>query len=151
MYAFARPFVNAQKSVAVARLAGCVLAGGMATACVGNPFSDVHVDPRSPIAGEVVKTARLNTDYPTFSEIPPVPKDIRPARLYGVQAAAADREREALERATAPDTWTLQATETFAGQVRQAAGPEAPVTPMQSEAFAQELRKRATPPPPPKR
>ena len=57
--------------------------------------------------------------------------------------------------AAPPNTWTLQGGETtnaFASQGRTAAGPElAPTDPAVTEAFARELRKRATPPPPPKR
>jgi hypothetical protein len=127
----------------------------LVTACVGDVLSDTKVDPASPVAAEVAKLARENKDYPKFSEIPPVPTDIRPARMYGIAAAETIAVREEIIRKTAPETWTLQggeATNAFASQARAAAGPEfTPVDPAMTEAFAQELRRRATPPPPPKR
>ena len=58
-----------------------------------------------------------------------------------------------VERNTAPNTWTLSGTERFVTRARSQAGPdigvEASTTPS-SEAFAKELRERATPPPPPR-
>jgi hypothetical protein len=55
----------------------------------------------------------------------------------------------ALERDTAPDTWTLNATDAFVEKARRDAGPQIePPKPGDAEAFARELRERATPPPP---
>jgi hypothetical protein len=74
---------------------------------------------------------------------------------FGVAANETTKTRDAIIRATEPNTWTLssgEATTAFAGQARTAAGPEiAPSDPAVTEAFARELRRRATPPPPPKR
>lgn len=138
------------------RLAAQLLAGaGVCAAlggCVGNPFEDAKVDPRSPVAAEVAKSVRPDAAYPTFASIPPIPKDVRPHRQYGKAAAKIEQTRAELERATADDTWTLNNTETFAAGARSAAGPElAPGTQADTEAFAKDLRKRATPPPPTKR
>jgi hypothetical protein len=127
----------------------------MVTACVGDVLSDTSIDPSSPVAAEVGKLARDNKDFPKFSEIPPVPTDVRPARMYGIAAAETVAVRDEIMRKTAPETWTLQggeATSAFAGEARAEAGPEfKPVDPAMTEAFARELRRRATPPPPPKR
>ena len=75
-------------------------------------------------------------------------------RKFGVAAAETVGVRDDVIAKTDPNTWTLKEgeTTTFAGQGRTAAGPElAPSDPTATEAFARELRKRATPPPPPKR
>ena len=119
---------------------------------MSDPFESAKVDPKSPIAGEVAKTAALAGAYPTFNAIPDVPKDIRPMPQFGQAARQTEMAVADIERATAPDTWTLKETDRFAGGALAAAGPDLPpVDPAASDAFAQELRKRATPPPPPKR
>jgi hypothetical protein len=76
-------------------------------------------------------------------------------KQFGVAAAETTKVRDEIIRATEPNTWTLQggdATNSFAGEARTAAGPDLqPTDPATTEAFARELRRRATPPPPPKR
>jgi len=132
----------------LAGLSACALTSG----CMGNPFEDAKVDPRSPIAAEVAQVARENRAYPTFASIPPMPADVRPARQYGQQAAAIQSAAADLERRTAPDTWTLGNTEAFAAQGRAAVGQEPPPRAEGSTAaFAESQRKRATPPPSPSR
>jgi hypothetical protein len=119
---------------------------------MSDPFARAQVDPKSPIAGEVAKAATLKSAYPTFEGIPEVPKDIRSKTQFGQEARQTETAAADIARATAPDTWTLQATDAFAASARAAVGPDlAAVDPAASDAFAQELRKRATPPPPPKR
>ena len=150
MNASPRLFVNVRQWPLAATLLACACA--MLAGCVGNPFEDAAVDPHSPIAAEVAKSVRPGAAYPTFASIPPVPKDVRRNRQYGVAAAEIDASAVALERATADDTWTLQDTDSFAVTARAAAGPDiAPAQAADTEAFARELRKRATPPPSPKR
>jgi hypothetical protein len=123
---------------------GCLLLG----ACVGNPFEDAKVDPRSPIAGEVAKTVRPDAPYPSFAAIPAVPKDVRPRRQYGQAATQIDTAAAQLERATAPGTWTLERTDSFTAAAQAAAGPQLDAPqPADTEAYAAALRKRATPPP----
>ena len=155
MKAPARLFVNARHSRAAARLLACAGACLLTAACVGCGLSDTRIDPQSPVAADAAKLARSNKDFPRFSEIPPVPTDVRPPRMFGMAAAETVRVRDDIIRKTEPNTWTLQGGETtnaFASQGRTAAGPElAPTDPAVTEAFARELRKRATPPPPPKR
>jgi len=142
-------FVNVPRLAAAARL--LAVAGGCALtcACVGNPFADARVDPRSPVAAEVASAVHPDARYPTFRGIPPKPKDLRPHRQYGVQAAQIEREAADLVAATADDTWTLNNTETFAAQARADAGPLlTPAQPGDTAAFAKDLKARATPPPP---
>lgn len=139
-----------------ARLTACAAMCVMTSACAGVGLSDTKIDPASPVAGDVGKMVKANAAFPKFSQIPPVPKDVRPPKAFGVAAAETVKVRDEIVAATEPNTWTLQgggeATSAFAGQARAAAGPElAPTDPATTEAFAKELRKRATPPPPPKR
>jgi hypothetical protein len=149
MNASARLFLNLHQSAAVASLAGAALLLG---GCVGNPFADAQIDPGSPIAAEAARTARMNTDFPSFSEIPAQPNDVRPLRLFGAAAREVELARAKLERETAPETWTLNNTEAFAKTAQTAAGPEGGAqSRTDTDAFADILRKRATPPPPPKR
>lgn len=130
---------------AVALISGCMLLG----ACVGNPFKDAAVDPASPVAADVARLTRGNAEFPTFADIPKSPKDMRPIARYGRDAQALLNAGAALERDTAPETWTLQATDAFVEKALRDAGPQIePPKPGDAEAFARELRERATPPPP---
>ncbi|HEY8004326.1 MAG TPA: hypothetical protein VIE16_08865 [Phenylobacterium sp.] len=144
--------MNVRRPRAAARLLASAGACALLAACVGNPFEDAKVDPRSPVAGEVAKAVRPDAAYPTFASIPPVPKDVRPHRQYGQAADTIEQARTDLEHATADNTWTLNDTEAFAARARADAGPDlgAPQA-SDTEAFAKAQRKRATPPPPPKR
>jgi hypothetical protein len=152
MHVRSSPFVNVRNLRPAARLLASAGACALLAACVGNPFEDAKVDPRSPVAAEVTKAVRPDAAYPTFASIPPAPKDVRPHKQYGQAANTIEQAKTDLERATADDTWTLNDTEAFAAQARAAAGPELG-TPQASDAedFAKAQRKRATPPPPPKR
>jgi hypothetical protein len=148
--------VNARHSRTAARavLSRFLVMGGacgLMSACV-HPFRDAPVDPRSPIAAEVAKTVRPGAPYPTFAAFPKIPTDIRPHKQYGQAAAKIEADAQALKTATADDTWTLAGTDTFAAKVRTDAGPVLPpVTPGDTEAFANDQKARATPPPPVKR
>jgi hypothetical protein len=146
----ARKNIHVRQSATAAAILG---AGGLMAACVGNPLAEAQVNPASPVAAEVAKAAHANPDFPSFNEIPPVPNDVRPLRLYGQEANDLKLAAAELERATAPGTWALTGdTEAFAARARTEVGPDLPAAnPADTEAYANELRKRATPPPPPKR
>lgn len=116
--------------------------------CIGNPFQDAKVDPASPVAADVARMTRQSSDYPSFSEIPAAPSDIRPLALYGRASSELKMAGERLVRETAPETWILQGTEAFADEARRRTPDLPPVDPAAAEAFARELRERATPPPP---
>jgi hypothetical protein len=121
----------------------------MLSACLGNPFKSAQVDPSSPVAPDVARLTRQDTRFPKFSSIPNPPADVRPLAQYGRQANGILAAGQALETATAPGTWTLQGTEDFAAEARREAGPQyEPPAAGDAEAFAKELRERATPPPP---
>jgi hypothetical protein len=142
-------FVNVHRTRRAARLLVGVGACAVLCGCMGNPFKDAKVDPRSPIAEEVAKSVRRDAPYPTFASIPPVPKDIRPHKQYGQAAAQIEKTRDELALATADNTWTLSNTEIFAAEVKSGAGPDvAAAQQSDTDAFARDQRKRATPPPP---
>lgn len=124
----------------------------MLSGCIGNPFGSAQIDPRSPVAGEAAKALHSRGAFPKFADIPHRPSDVRPRAQYGAQAAQVEATRQTLEAATAPSTWTLTQTDSFEARAQQAAGPATPPgDPAMTAAFANALRKRATPPPPPKR
>lgn len=151
MNALDRKLLNAGKGTIAARVLWVASVAALAAGCAG-PFASVKVDPSSPVAGEVAKLARADRDYPKFNEIPPAPTDVRPARIYGERAQALEAAGAQLDAATAPGTWTLDATSSFAAKARKDAGPalDAPAN-ADTEAFANSVRKRATPPPPAQR
>ncbi len=97
--------------------------------------------------------ARASTDYPSFSEIPALPADQRPLREFGRAADQLELAAAELDRDTAPGTWTLTGTERFVSraQAQVAPGGDSDVsTTAASEAFARQIRERATPPPLPR-
>lgn len=137
------PMANIVRASAVAVV--CVTLSG----CVGNPFADAKVDPASPVAKDVTALTSAHAEFPKFASIPRKPDDLRPPARYGKEAASLELAAAQLIRDTAPETWTLQATDAFADTARRDAGPElAPPTAGDAEAFARSLRERATPPPP---
>ncbi|MDP3852673.1 hypothetical protein [Phenylobacterium sp.] len=131
----------------------CVCAAALLSGCVGNPFLTSAVDPASPVAADVATMARAGTDYPTFAEIPPLPANARPLREYGRAADQLELASAKLQRETAPGTWTLTGTQAFVNRAQTIVGPagddDASATEA-SEAFARQIRERATPPPLPR-
>ena len=131
------------------RLLAIVAGGASLCACITTPYEDAKIDPTSPVAADVARMTGAKARFPTFAGIPKAPNDIRPVAQYGRDAKSILAAGAALERATAPDTWTLQGTDDFAEQARRDAGPQIdPPKPGDAEAFARALRERATPPPP---
>ena len=149
MNALDRKFMDAGKSMNAARFLGVVAAAALLSGCIGNPIASAKVDPKSPIAAEVAKLSQQDKDYPSFNEIPPIPTDLRPLQVYGERAGKVLTARNQLQAATADHTWTLGNTAGFAARARRDAGPDVgPPTAAETEAFANSVRKRATPPPP---
>lgn len=126
----------------------------MLAGCMGsNPFARAQVDPASPVAAEVTRVAKTRGEFPKFTDIPPVPTDQRPARAFGVQADQLETAAAKLERETADSTWTLSNTQAFATRAQREAGPAATSDESSraaAEAFAKQIRERATPPPSPR-
>jgi hypothetical protein len=135
------------------RLLACAGAAAMLAACGSSPFATAPVDPASPVAAEVASMAKTHGPYPKFSDIPPVPSDQRPVRAFGREADKLETAAAKLERETAPGTWTLDQTAAFAARAQRDAGPAVAVDPASraaTEAFARQIRERATPPPSPR-
>lgn len=129
------------------------------TACAGfeqfEPGAGVAIDAQSPAAAAVQAEAAKPRAWPTFADIPPPPADVRDAA--GWREAVVDQEAEGTytARNAAEDTWSLTATESFAARAKaevDAVSVHAPTDAeiAESEAYARALRKRATPPPPPR-
>jgi hypothetical protein len=149
MNAHDRIFMTAAKSTMAARFMGVAAAAALLSGCAGFRVASVKVDPNSPVAAEVSRVAGAEKTYPQFSDIPPAPTDVRPVRLYGQRAAQLEDARSQLDAATAPSTWTLNNTQGFTARARNQVGPDYnAATASQAEAFANTVRKRATPPPP---
>jgi len=149
MNALLRLFVNRPTQRALACVCGAALLSG----CVASPFATTQVDPASPVAADVARMARASADYPSFSEIPPLPADQRPLREFGRAADQLETASAKLDRETAPNTWTLTGTEGFVSRAQAQVAPggdsDASAT-AASEAFARQIRERATPPPLPR-
>ena len=152
MNAPARLFMNRSQIPTAISLLGCVAGCALTAACVSDPTSRAKVDATSPIAAELARIDRIPTVMPKFTDIPPVPAGLRPKAAYGAAARETQLAVAQMERATAPETWTLKNSDAFVGAARAAVGPDlAPADPSATDAFAQAQRRRATPPPPPKR
>ena len=131
-------------------LAGCTLPSRMAG------LSEAPVDPSSPVAQDVIRASRHPGPYPRFADIPATPTDLRPATGWRdaiqnmqQQQATLGAQIAALPP-VAPDT-----SEAYAAETRGRLGPAPsevapPDARQQTEAEAQALRERATPPSPPR-
>ena len=130
-----------------APLALALLISGCATS-QGGPAPETAA-----AAAEVSAIAEAPRAYPRFSDIPALPEDARPLAVWGQIASDVLAGGSDLVRDTSEETWTLRDTESFASEARLDAGPPASVISATgaAEAFAREVRKRATPPPPPVR
>jgi hypothetical protein len=150
MNALGSKFMNVGRSSAAAPLLGVVAAATLLSGCAAFGVASVQVDPSSPVAPEVAQVARSAKGYPKFSDIPPVPTDLRAPKVYGQRAQQLEAARAQLDAATAPGSWTLGNTQGFVAGARTEAGPNytPPAGSSDTEAFANTIRKRATPPPP---
>ena len=136
-------------------LRGAALTGAFVglAACV-SPFTPPPADPSSPVAAAANAAAKdsKRASKPAFTDIPPIPTDVRTPvqfkKAVGAEKLAADQ----LKRDTAPGTWTLSNTEAYASKARGVAKVPAPAAPTDAdraatEAFAKAARERATAPP----
>lgn len=122
-----------------------------ATACA-SPFKTAPVDPSSPVAAAVASAAKTKGTRRKLSEIPAIPSDIPTADQIRAAVAQQQAAGEALTRATAPSTWELKDTESYASKARRDANPPAFDAPTEAdrantEAFARAARGRASAPP----
>ena len=149
-----RLFAKASFKTSTRGLMLCVCASLSLAGCANyNPLATAPIDPTSPVAEDVARLGRVDAPFPTFADIPPKPTDERPVAAWGKEARQLQTAASALERQTAPNTWTLNGTERFQARALAEAGPaneSAASSTAATEAFAQQLRERATPPPSPR-
>ena len=138
-------------SIPVRGLVGAPLA--LALLLVGCASGPAAGPPPSAAMTEARALAAAAKSYPRFSDIPVLPADERPLAAWGRAAGEVLAEGAALVRDGAEDTWTLRQTDAFAAQTSLESGPAAPSVSATAaaDAFARDVRKRATPPPPPPR
>lgn len=130
-------------------LSGCAVIGGLLAGCVGDPVRSARINPASPIAAEATQMVRSNRHWPSFSQIPPAPTDVRAPQAFGVAASDIQSAGERLEKETGPDSWSLTGTDRFAARANAQASDDS-VESRDTDAFARSARERATPPPPPR-
>ena len=115
-------------------------------------FHAAAVDPASPVYKDVMEASRHPGPYPKFSDIPEIPADVRPAPAWAVAVADVKADKARLENGVAALPAPPADTDAFAAASRdQAHAPDVQApsdeTAAQSQAYAQSLRARATPPP----
>jgi len=153
MNASLRLFVIGGHALRTGGLIGCLVAGAGVAGCA-SPFAPAPIDKASAAAPEITALAHSSKPFPTFSQIPAAPSDVRADRAWGKAAADLEAQSAELSRATAPGTWSLNGTSGFAQKAQADAGPGVTgpeSTTADTEAFAKQARARATPPPPPKK
>ena len=131
---------------AATSLAGCQLPSQVAG------FRTAAVDPASPVYQDVMQATRNPGPYPKFSDIPKIPKDVRPAAAWAVAVADVRHDKARLDEGVAALPPAATDTESFAANARgEAKEPTAEAPPADSadqiSAYAQSLKARATPPP----
>ena len=131
-------------------------AGALVAGCVIRPDP---IDPNSPVAAQAKAVSKAHYATPSFRNVPPQPTDVRAPAVYKSDVVNNVVARRGLERwAAANPPLTTDSTEGFAEAGRAALAPALAAQASlpsdegtaDTEAFAEVLRKRATPPPPPK-
>jgi len=131
---------------AAAGVAGCSLPSQVAG--IRSPA----VDPSSPVYKDVLEATQHPGPYPKFSDIPKIPTDVRPVSAWASAVADVRHDKAGLDSALAALPPPETDTEAFAANARSQAKPPSldvpsPDTAEQTQAYAQTLRARATPPP----
>jgi hypothetical protein len=152
MKAIARPFSMTAFAAALTAAAFAAAPGaaqGAQSGCAG-----VAADPAvaGPPQFSPAMTAQLAAahPFPDFCSIPPMPTNVPTAQTYKTAVVQTRVAGARLVRRTGPPTWSLQGTAGFAEAGRREAAPPPPMTPApDTQAFIDEMRARATPPPKP--
>jgi hypothetical protein len=133
--------------IAGASLAGCN------TLAKNNYFLPGGIDQQSAVAAQVKAAQQKPGPYPKFSQIPAIPKDVRPVTAWRANVTEALAEKHQADAAVAAYPYSLQNTEGFAAGQRSRIPPAeaAPSADASSatDAYAAKVRARATTPPPP--
>ena len=125
-------------------------AGLAAPACAQPTLKPPPIHPNA-ATEQAIAEASKDAPFPTFAQIPSLPKDVRPMSAWKASVMTVKGEGAELAGAAAAEPWTLDDTDAWAEQQRAAAAPPPPITQASSqadtEAFAAAMRARATPPP----
>lgn len=120
------------------------------SACASVTGGPAPIDATSPAAPQMQALLDKPAEMPRFVDIPPLPTDVRAPEAFADARSALERQGEELALATAPGTWSLEGTERFAARAQDEVS-DGPAPGEQdrraTDAFADELRRRATPPP----
>ena len=125
------------------RLAAAVVAGALATsaAALAQPTA---------LPPDTIAAAERPAPYPSFADVPQVPKDVRPPEDWKGAVVATRRAGARLARLVEREPWALSDTEAFAERARSDAQPPAPVTTSsqaETEALVKAMKARAMKPP----
>jgi hypothetical protein len=105
----------------------------------------------NPVTEKAIADASQSAPYPTFSQIPPLPSDVRSMHAWKTSVVTLKSDGARMADLAAAGPWTLGDTEGWAERERAAAAAPPPVTQPSSEAdteaFAAAMRARAIPPP----
>jgi hypothetical protein len=153
--------VYAKRTRSTIRAAGAALAlvagaslGGCINLAKNNYFLPGGVDTRSPVAGQVQAAQHAPGPMPKFTQIPPMPTDIRPMSAWRASVGEVKAQKRQVDAAARTYPFALHDTEAFAQAARsrippnQAAAPTDDAT-KAAEDYAASVRGRATPPPQP--
>lgn len=130
---------------------------GLACGCASMPklkgyAEEAPVDITSPVADDVKAAMKHPGPYPSFADIPKLPRDVRPASAWNNAVQATEAEKAALDRDTAAIAAQQVDTEAFARQARNSVAVPPAETPSakttaETAAYAKALRDRVKPPP----
>jgi hypothetical protein len=111
------------------------------------------IPPNSPLTAAIAAAKAEPLPAPTFRDIPMNPPDVRPATAWEQSATALEGANRELVAVAAipvelpdPEAWGKR---TAAAVGLDSITPPGPNNAAELEAYARELRERATPPPPP--
>jgi hypothetical protein len=137
-------------TLTLAGLGGLMLAG---CASENDMAARSKIPPNSPLASAIMQAKTQPLPAPSFRDIPMNPPDMRPAAAWEQSATAlqsANRELVAVAATPVelpdPEAWGKR---TAAAVGLDSITPPAANNAAELEAYARELRERATPPPPP--
>jgi hypothetical protein len=128
--------------------------GGCGTLARNNYFLPGGIDQQSAVAAQVKAAEQEHGPYPKFSQIPAIPKDVRPLSAWRSTVSQTLAEKHQVDAANSAYPYTLQDTQAFADSqharipAAEAAPPSANAA-SASDAYAASVRARATKPPPP--
>ncbi len=154
MNGFAREFSMTKGSAGLRKaLAGAALCAlcGCASLPDPVPLGETPVTGDSPIAREVTAAAAQPQPFPTWADIPKRPGDLRDADGWRLAVNDIKATGGATRAEAAAFLARAQDTDAFVEEARrEATPPPAVTTPSDTEAFLRDMRARATPPPRPR-